>query len=88
MQNANANTNEAPTRTIMLYIYGADLESYDALATNNLEQILSANFSSNGKVKVIVMTGGSYDWWFDSSYLFDPVNPDDEIIISNQYNQI
>ncbi len=70
LQNANANTNEAPTRTIMLYIYGADLESYDALATNNLEQILSANFSSNGKVKVIVMTGGSYDWWFDCSYLF------------------
>ena len=88
LQNAHANTSEAPTRTIMIYMCGADLESYDALGTYNLEQVLSANFSSNEKVKVIVMTGGSYDWWFDSSYLFDPANPDDEIAISTQYNQI
>ena len=77
-------------RTIMMYLCGSNLEFYSGMATYNLYQILNANFSKSGKIKFIVMTGGSDMWWMESDYLVDP-NADEDSQpeeISNLYNQI
>lgn len=63
---------EKAERTILLYIRSADLESESAMATYNLEQIMDAEFSAGGDVKLLVMTGGSLEWYFDGDYLRDP----------------
>ena len=72
----NAQTEEPPTRTVMLYLVGADLEGYDGFATYNLTESMKADY--NGHLQFIVMTGGSEAWYTGSEYLIgaeeiDPV---------------
>ena len=73
-QKANVEDTVKAKRTIMLYDCGADLETGSAMATYNLEQILSANFCKDEDIRFIVMTGGSNRWQLDKNYL---VFPDD-----------
>ena len=74
-------------RTVMLYLCGSNLETSAGMATYNLEQILRANYSSEEKVKFVVMTGGSEEWHMDSRWLCDGSgNQIDKI--SGEYNQI
>ncbi|MBO7485019.1 MAG: hypothetical protein J6T84_03055, partial [Spirochaetaceae bacterium] len=50
----------ADTVTIMVYMCGTDLESRSGMATNDLNEMLSANFSDN--INLIVYTGGCSRW--------------------------
>ena len=86
---------EKATRTILLYICGADLEEGSAMATYNLKQIMNASFSAGGDVRCLVMTGGSYEWFLEGEYLRDPdglglavYEDTDEYTISPDYNQL
>ena len=86
---ASAETAEtAAKRTIMMYVCGSNLETDAGLATYNLEQILKANFSSDDDVRFVVMTGGSYEWFLDSDFLYDPNTGTSPETISSEYNQI
>ena len=49
------------SRTVMIYMVGADLESDDGLASTELDSIDFNKIDSN-KVKVILMAGGSKKW--------------------------
>lgn len=75
-------------RTIMMYICGSNLETYSAMATYNIRQILDSKFSSGDKVRFIVMTGGSDEWQTPSELLVDPENPDQPVNIDPEYNQV
>lgn len=46
--------------TIMVYMCGTDLESKSGMATNDLNEMLSASFSDN--INLIVYTGGCNSW--------------------------
>ncbi len=83
-------SNEEPryVRTVMMYICGSNLETYSAMATYNIKQILQSNFSKNDAVKFIVLTGGSDIWQTPSEYLVDKDNRDKAITIDPEYNQI
>ena len=62
---------EAPEKaeyTILLYICGSNLEGEMANATHNLMQILNSSYSKDKKVRVLVLTGGTYRWHMDSKY--------------------
>ncbi len=50
----------ADTVTIMVYMCGTDLESRSGMATNDLNEMLSANFSDN--INLIIYTGGCSRW--------------------------
>ena len=50
---ANADDNGPAKRTILLYLCGSNLEGDSALATHNLLQILSANFSADDDVRFV-----------------------------------
>ena len=81
--------NEQPyVRTIMMYDCGSNLETFGAMATYNLRQILNSEFSAGDKVKFIIMTGGSYVWQTPDEWLVDPGDPGKEISIDPRYNQI
>ena len=54
---------DAAVRTILIYMCGSDLETDAALATANIDQILSSRFSENNEVNVVIMTGGADTWW-------------------------
>lgn len=79
--------NETAVRTILLYLCGTDLETNLAAATQNIMQILNADFSEDHKIRFVAMTGGTKEWHMDSSYLVNedgsPVNS-----ISEEDNQI
>ncbi len=62
-------------RTILLYLCGSDLETEGGLASFNLRQILSANFSSDEDIRLIIMTGGADKWHMDKES--ELVFPDD-----------
>ncbi len=51
------------TSTIMFYLLGSDLESDGGFASEDLYEILEADFGDN--VNFIVMTGGSLYWYMD-----------------------
>ena len=57
-----SNQNVIPDYTIMIYMNGSDLETEDAMATHNLEQILTASKSFNDNINVIIQTGGTQEW--------------------------
>lgn len=57
------------TFTLMVYLCGTDLESDDGSATDDLLEMLEANLTLGGPVKVLVETGGTVDWWNE---LIDP----------------
>ena len=80
---------EKAKRTIMLYDCGSNLETGGAMATFNLMQVLESEFSADGDVRFIVMTGGSDMWYMEPETLWDPVS--ESIIedgINCEYNQI
>ena len=90
-----AHDDQKAKRTVLFYCCGSDLETESGLASFNLKQVLSANFSADDDVRFIVMTGGSLLWNMESSYLCDPhgvgisTDPETgEYTISNEYNQI
>ena len=63
---------EKAERAVLLYMCGSDLEG-SSLGTYNLRQVLSSDFSSEGKVRCIVMTGGCNKWHLDpEKELYDP----------------
>ncbi len=49
--------------TVMLYIIGSDLESYGGFASDDIYEMLEADFGEN--VNVVLMTGGTTDWYID-----------------------
>ena len=55
------------TRTVMLFLVGADLEVEGACATNKLIQVMEAEYDEN--VNVIAVTGGSPVWHAEAEYL-------------------
>ncbi|MBR6381618.1 MAG: peptidase C11 [Lachnospiraceae bacterium] len=48
------------TVTVMVYMCGTDLESKSGMATNDLQEMLSADVS--GRLNLIVYTGGCWKW--------------------------
>ena len=46
--------------TLMVYMIGSDLESISGFATDDLEEMMNAEFGDN--VNLIVMTGGALSW--------------------------
>lgn len=64
-------------RTIMMYVCGSNLESGGGYASDNLKQILGSSFSEDEDVRLIVMTGGTDEWFMEGDYLCDP---DEELI--------
>ena len=56
-------TVEAPSNdwTILIYMCGADLESENALATSDLQEILSVN-NQPSDVNIVIETGGAKSW--------------------------
>ena len=82
-------------RTVMLYLCGSNLETESAMATHNLMQILNSEFSADGDVSFIVLTGGAEEWYMESEYLRDPYELGlsvsqltGEYTVSNEYNQL
>lgn len=70
---------------ICLYLCGSDLESGGGFATDDLEELLAANFPSN--VKVIIQTGGTYEWYnevVDPNYIERYVCQDNELVLVDQ----
>ncbi|MBR0163724.1 MAG: hypothetical protein IJQ12_03515 [Lachnospiraceae bacterium] len=49
------------TFTILLYVIGADLETYAGAASEDFEEILASSIGEN--VRVVAQTGGAGDWW-------------------------
>lgn len=49
--------------TIMLYLCGSDLESDDGTCSDNLKEVLDADFGDS--VNVLALTGGSSRWDMD-----------------------
>ena len=62
-----AHDDQKAKRTVLFYCCGSDLETESGLASFNLKQVLSANFSADDDVRFIVMTGGSLLWNMESS---------------------
>lgn len=85
---SNGEENPAYVRTIMMYLCGSNLETYSAMATYNIRQILESKFSGGDKVKFIIMTGGSDEWHTPSEWLVDAEHPDQTISIDPEYNQV
>ena len=52
--------NGADTVTVMVYMCGADLESKSGMASNDIQEMLSANLSD--KVNLLIYTGGAKQW--------------------------
>ncbi|HOO32636.1 MAG TPA: clostripain-related cysteine peptidase [Thermotogota bacterium] len=48
--------------TIMIYMIGSDLESYDGFAESDLYEILDAD---TGKMNIVIQTGGCYEWFME-----------------------
>ena len=70
----------AQTRTLMLYLVGANLESNWECATWNLVQSMEADHDEN--LNYIVMTGGSKEWHTEAEYL------DGAKAVDAEYDQI
>jgi hypothetical protein len=69
-----------PTRTVMFYLVGSNLERLYSDATHNIIQILESDYNEN--LNFITMTGGTKKWQTPSKYLdgTDKIDPN--------YNQI
>lgn len=52
--------NNQDTFTIMVYLCGTDLESKSAMATNDINEMLQAEFSD--KINLVLYTGGCRSW--------------------------
>src|SRR6056297_2934519 len=48
--------------TVMIYMIGSDLESYDGFAETDLYEILDADTEN---INVIIQTGGCYEWFME-----------------------
>ncbi|MBE5945086.1 MAG: hypothetical protein E7258_09260, partial [Lachnospiraceae bacterium] len=62
-----ATTTEVPiynegTKTIMIYIVGADLETENGLASEEIYEIIDSDFDQD-KMNVLIYTGGSRSWY-------------------------
>ncbi|MBO4433220.1 MAG: hypothetical protein J5852_06810 [Clostridia bacterium] len=68
------------TRTVMLYLDGANLETYWENGTWNLKQVMNADYNEN--LSFIVVTGGSKEWHTPAEYL------DGAEAVDPEYNQI
>ncbi|MBR4256076.1 MAG: hypothetical protein IKQ18_02840, partial [Clostridia bacterium] len=77
---AHAGSGKIPTRTIMLYGIGSDLEGDNGCLTYNLYQIMRSVYNENADI--IVMTGGAKKWHMPSEFLSGAD------VISTEYNQI
>lgn len=66
----------AQTRTIMLYLMGANLETYWENGTWNLVQAMAADYDEN--INFIVMTGAAEQWHTPAEYLVgaDAIDPE------------
>ena len=60
LAHAAAEAAEIPTRTVMMYCDGSDLEAYSYCATDNLIQAMESEYNEN--LNYIVITGGSQMW--------------------------
>lgn len=56
------NIAEYNQQTIMIYMVGSDLESQEALATVDIEEMLASDFDED-KLNVLLCTGGASFWW-------------------------
>ncbi len=67
LAHAAAEAAEIPTRTVMMYCDGSDLEAYSYCATDNLIQAMESEYNEN--LNYIVITGGSKRWHMEEEYL-------------------
>lgn len=72
--------NDAPMRTVMLYLVGSNLEDDGSSATTDLLECLNSDYNEN--LNLIVITGGANKWHLGKKYLSGTEK------ISSQYNQI
>lgn len=54
---------EAGTRTIMIYMIGSDLETQYGSGTQDLSEMMKAEYGDN--ISLVVQTGGALDWHTD-----------------------
>lgn len=64
MREHYVNTSAAETATVMVYMTGADLETYNGAATKDIKEMVQANLGPN--VRVVLQTGGAKRWHFAS----------------------
>lgn len=57
-------TASAKTATVLVYMCGADLETYSAAASKDLQEMVNAKLGEN--VKIVIQTGGAKQWHFSN----------------------
>ena len=57
-------TASAKTATVFVYMCGADLETYSAAASKDLQEMVNAQLGDN--VKIVIQTGGARQWHFSN----------------------
>ena len=77
------------TKTIMIYIVGADLESGNGLGSEEIYEILDSGFDEE-KMNVLIYTGGTTEWSHsdvpdDGNAIF--LVEDGEIVLLEEYDQ-
>ncbi|MBQ9020898.1 MAG: hypothetical protein IJ113_02625 [Eggerthellaceae bacterium] len=58
-------TSKAKSATVLVYMCGADLETYSAAASKDLQEMVNAELGD--KVKIVIQTGGAKQWHFSKS---------------------
>ena len=48
--------------TLMIYMTGSDLEAEYSAATHDIQEMVKSRFDQQ-QVNLVIMTGGSKDWW-------------------------
>lgn len=80
----NCDYNDYPSKkssetwTILVYLCGTDLETFEGCATYNIQEMLECDIGD--KVNVIIETGGAYEWQND---IIDPNHSQRYIIKDN-----
>ncbi len=62
MRDHFVDTASAKSATVMVYMCGSDLETYNSAASKDIQEMVNAQLGDN--VKVVLQTGGSRQWHF------------------------
>lgn len=65
MRDHYVDTSAAKSATVLVYMCGADLETYSAAGSKDLQEMVNAELGEN--VKVVIQTGGAKQWHFSRS---------------------
>lgn len=58
-------TTSAKSATVLVYMCGADLETYSAAASKDLQEMVNAELGEN--VQIVLQTGGARQWHFSNA---------------------